>query len=65
LLLRPDDPPEMRDRGLLLYKLDRYREARSSLEAYLRARPDALDREVIERHLTALQMMLAGEPPQR
>jgi regulator of sirC expression with transglutaminase-like and TPR domain len=62
LLLHPDDPPELRDRGLLLYKLDRYREARISLRAYLRARPDALDREVIERHLAALQMMLA-EPP--
>jgi regulator of sirC expression with transglutaminase-like and TPR domain len=63
LLLHPDDPPEMRDRGLLLYRMDRYREARSSLLAYLRVRPDALDREVIERHLTALQMMLATEPP--
>jgi regulator of sirC expression with transglutaminase-like and TPR domain len=62
LLLHPDDPPELRDRGLLFYKLDRYREARISLRGYLRARPDALDREVIERHLAALQMMLA-EPP--
>jgi regulator of sirC expression with transglutaminase-like and TPR domain len=63
LLLHPDDPPEIRDRGLLLYRMDRYREARSALQAYLRVRPDALDREVIERHLTALQMMLASEPP--
>jgi len=63
LLLHPDDPPELRDRGLLLYRLDRYREARSSLEAYLRARPDALDREVVERQLAALQMMLADDPP--
>jgi regulator of sirC expression with transglutaminase-like and TPR domain len=63
LLLHPDDPPEMRDRGLLLYRMDRYREARASLEAYLRHRPDALDREVIERHLAALQMMLADDPP--
>jgi len=63
LLLHTNDPPELRDRGLLLYRLDRYREARSSLEAYLRARPDALDREVIERHLAALQMMLSDGPP--
>ena len=62
LLLHPNEPPELRDRGLLLYKLDRYREARSSLGAYLKARPDALDREVIERHLAALQMMLAMPP---
>jgi len=37
LLLHPDDPPELRDRGLLLYRMDRYREARASLEHYLRA----------------------------
>jgi len=63
LLLHPDDPPEMRDRGLLLYRMDRYREALVSLRAYLRARPEALDREVIERHLAALQMMLSMGPP--
>jgi regulator of sirC expression with transglutaminase-like and TPR domain len=63
LLLHPDDPPELRDRGLLLYRMDRYRDARGSLLAYLRARPDALDREVIERHLAALEMMLSHEPP--
>jgi regulator of sirC expression with transglutaminase-like and TPR domain len=63
LLLHPDDPPEMRDRGLLLYRMDRYREALVSLRAYLRARPEALDREVIERQLAALQMMLSMEPP--
>jgi regulator of sirC expression with transglutaminase-like and TPR domain len=63
LLLHPDDPPEMRDRGLLLYRMDRYREALVSLRAYLRARPEALDREVIERHLAALQMMLSTGPP--
>lgn len=62
LLLHPDEPPELRDRGLLLYRMDRYREARASFEGYLRARPDALDREVIERHLAALQMMLAAPP---
>lgn len=63
LLLHPDDPPELRDRGLLLYRMDRYRDARGSLLAYLRARPDALDREVIERHLAALEMMLSDGPP--
>jgi regulator of sirC expression with transglutaminase-like and TPR domain len=62
LLLHPDDPPELRDRGLLLYRMDRYRDARTALHAYLRARPEALDREVVERHLAALQMILA-EPP--
>jgi regulator of sirC expression with transglutaminase-like and TPR domain len=65
LLLHPNDPPELRDRGLLLYRMDRYRDARASLQAYLRARPDALDREVIERHLSALDMMLASEHPRQ
>jgi regulator of sirC expression with transglutaminase-like and TPR domain len=64
LLLHPDDPPELRDRGLLLYRMDRYREAQATLRAYLRVRPQALDREVIERHLAALQMILA-EPPKQ
>jgi len=62
LLLHPDDPPELRDRGLLLYRMDRYREARESLRAYLAARPRALDREVVDRHLAALGLILA-EPP--
>ncbi len=62
LLLHPNDAPELRDRGLLLYRLDRYRDARSMFEAYLRARPDALDREVIERHLSAISMMVAAPP---
>jgi regulator of sirC expression with transglutaminase-like and TPR domain len=62
LLLHPNDAPELRDRGLLLYRLDRYRDARSMLEAYLRARPDALDREVIERHMAAIEMMVAKPP---
>ena len=63
LVLHPEDPPELRDRGLLLYRLDRYREASASLTAYLRVRPQALDREVVERHLTALQMILGSERP--
>jgi hypothetical protein len=44
--------------------MDRYREAQATLRAYLRVRPQALDREVIERHLAALQMILA-EPPKK
>lgn len=61
LLLHPDDPVEHRDRGLLLYRLDRYRPAVASLLRYLELRPDALDREVIQRHLAALHMMLSAD----
>jgi regulator of sirC expression with transglutaminase-like and TPR domain len=62
LLLHPNEPPELRDLGLLLYRTDRYRDARQALRAYLVARPQALDREVIERHLAALDMILAAPP---
>ena len=60
LLLHPDDAVEHRDRGMLHYKLDQYRPARADLRAYLKLRPDALDKEVIDRHLSAIEMMLAG-----
>jgi regulator of sirC expression with transglutaminase-like and TPR domain len=62
LLLHPEDVLEIRDRGLLLYRLDRYRDAHAALTDYLRRRPDALDREVVERHLAALDMILAAPP---
>lgn len=61
-LLHPDDVLERRDQGLLLYRLDRYREAQEALEDYLRRRPDAMDREVVEAHLTTLAMMRAAPP---
>ncbi len=62
LLLHPEDAIEVRDRGLLLYQLDRYREAAQSLERYLEMRPSADDRGETERHLAALQMMIVGTP---
>ena len=33
MLVFPDSPPELRDRGLLLYQLDGYRAALASLAA--------------------------------
>lgn len=60
LLLHPEDAIEVRDRGLLLYQLDQYREAVRSLERYLSMRPQADDRGEMERHLAALNMMLVG-----
>jgi regulator of sirC expression with transglutaminase-like and TPR domain len=64
LLLHPDDAPERRDLGLLLYRLDRYREAEQALEEYLRLRPEARDRALIEQRLAALAMMRATGPSQ-
>lgn len=60
LLVHPGSPPEVRDRGLLLYRLDEYREALEALEFYLELRPDGPDREDVEQHVGALRMMLAA-----
>ncbi|MFN8587410.1 MAG: tetratricopeptide repeat protein [Candidatus Eisenbacteria bacterium] len=60
LVLFPDSAPELRDRGLLQYQLDRYRPALEALEEYLRLRPDAVDRAEVERVALTLRMMLAA-----
>ncbi len=60
LLLRPDDPDETRDRGLLLFRLKQYARAIESLTAYLAAVPAATDRETVEAHLAALRDLLAS-----
>jgi regulator of sirC expression with transglutaminase-like and TPR domain len=51
LLLFPDTPLELRDRGLLYYHFNRWTEARQDLEIYLAKIPDAEDRTVIRRLL--------------
>jgi regulator of sirC expression with transglutaminase-like and TPR domain len=43
LVIDPDDPAELRDRGIILARLHRYESAISDLEAYLARRPDAGD----------------------
>lgn len=60
LVVFPDSPPEVRDQGLLLYRLDAYRPALTSLARYLELRPDAVDREQVEQYVGALTMMLAA-----
>jgi len=59
LVLRPGDLDELRDRGLLLYRLRRYGAAIEQLKRYLEERPDASDRETIETHLLNLRRLLA------
>jgi len=58
LLLHPEDLDELRDRGLLLYRLSRYRPALEALETYLEARPDAEDRERIAAHAAELRDLI-------
>jgi len=60
LVLRPGDLDELRDRGLLLYRLRRYSAAIDPLKRYLDERPDAPDRETIENHLLNLRRLLAS-----
>jgi regulator of sirC expression with transglutaminase-like and TPR domain len=60
LLMRPDDLDEVRDRGLLLYRLRRFGPALDALSAYLTRRPDALDRPSVEEHIANLRQIIAG-----
>jgi regulator of sirC expression with transglutaminase-like and TPR domain len=60
LLLRPGDPDEVRDRGLLLYRLKRFGLALDGLSNYLRLRPEALDRETVEAHIANLRQIVAS-----
>ncbi|MDY6937403.1 MAG: transglutaminase-like domain-containing protein [Cyanobacteriota bacterium] len=55
LLLFPDAPTEIRDRGLLYYYLQRPGEAKPDLERYLELHPQAEDASAIARLLDVLQ----------
>ena len=60
LLIHPEDAEEVRDRGLLLFRLQRYGAAYEALSAYLEARRDAPDRETIERHAATLRRLISS-----
>lgn len=60
LLIDPDDLPETRDRGLLLFRLGRWGQALDCLGRYLEGVPDALDREPMEAHMVTLRQLVAG-----
>jgi regulator of sirC expression with transglutaminase-like and TPR domain len=60
LLIHPEDFEEVRDRGLLLFRLRRYGVALDALTAYLAARPNAPDHETITQQAAALRHLLAG-----
>jgi regulator of sirC expression with transglutaminase-like and TPR domain len=55
LALEPANPEELRDRGIILEKLDCYRAATLDYQAYLHARPEARDREQIAHRLHRVQ----------
>ena len=60
LLLAPDDAEEGRDRGLLLFRLGRWREALASLTGYLERAPQAADRGEVEEQVGALRALLSS-----
>ena len=60
LVLSPDDPEEIRDRGLLLFRLQKYGPALESLNAYLSGAVGAADRETIEGHVRTLRQLLSS-----
>ena len=60
LLIHPEDMEEVRDRGLLLFRLRRYGPALESLNAYLAARPNAPDHDGIAQHAATLRHLIAS-----
>ena len=55
LLIDPTAAGEIRDRGLIFFSLERYEQARSDLEEYLRCAPDAADAKEIGMRLGELR----------
>ncbi len=61
LMLYPDAPVELRDRGIILFRLSRWVEARQDLERYLEVLPQADDRDHVEHVLLHMQSTLLGQ----
>lgn len=59
LLLQPDSTIELRDRGLTYYRLKKYAQARTDLEAYLRRFPYAEDKGKIQQILVEMRQQQA------
>ena len=60
ILLQPNVPSEIRDRGLLRAQLGHLQPALDDLSTYLEACPDAPDAAAMQRHVEALQRGLRG-----
>ena len=60
LLIDPQDLDEVRDRGLLLFRLQRFGAALEALNAYLAGRAEAPDRDQITQHVAALRQLIAS-----
>ena len=60
LLVNPKQPEEVRDRGLIKYRLGELTEAIFDLETYLNANPDAPDADAMERQAQEMRRELRG-----
>jgi regulator of sirC expression with transglutaminase-like and TPR domain len=60
LLIHPDDLDEVRDRGLLLFRLQRFGPALDALNQYLAGRPNAPDHDNVVQHVVSLRQLLAS-----
>ena len=60
LVIDPADADEIRDRGLLLFRMHQYGKALDCLQEYLRTVPGAADREAITQHVETLRQLLAS-----
>lgn len=58
LVLNPDDLDQLRDRGLLQFRLQRFAPALESLNRYLELAGESADRAEIEQHVQALRQHL-------
>jgi regulator of sirC expression with transglutaminase-like and TPR domain len=60
LILEPQDLDQVRDRGLLLFRMRQYNRALDSLQRYLDGAPGAADREATEQHVRTLRQLLSS-----
>ncbi len=59
LLLNPEASGEMRDRGLLYFRLECFRTALGDLESYLEREPTASDAPQVQAHVQALRKLVS------
>lgn len=60
LCLEPNTAEEIRDRGVLHYRLHNYGKALSDLEKYVRLAPNAQDRETVQENIQMLRRLVAS-----
>lgn len=59
LVVHPDEPAELRDRGVIFQRLECFRAARADLERYLQLAPDARDARVVRERLAEVSERVA------